>query len=220
MSSPIANKVILPLDTGNTGKNIRTQTRVVGADTVHEHFFVPISARSKLGIYFTDSGLQTVQAAAQNGTSTGFLWLINPIGSTVKISLKRVDIDFQISAASAFLTNPRIAFSLFTFTGTPSGAAITPAKRDSTDSAAQGSLRSAMTGLTIALGQIAFAMLPPVVMTAVGYAEPFESTWAPFNEEDWIVLRPGEGVVCYQPEAGTSLDTRKLLIDLVWEEFE
>ena len=40
MAAPIANKIILPDDSGNTGKKVRTQTRVVGADTVHEHFFV------------------------------------------------------------------------------------------------------------------------------------------------------------------------------------
>lgn len=68
MAAPIADKIILPLDTGNTGKNNRTQTRVIGADTVHEHFVVSVSQRSIVGGYKANAGVLTVPAAVHTGT--------------------------------------------------------------------------------------------------------------------------------------------------------
>ena len=73
MAAPIADKIVLPLDTGNTGKKVRTQTRVVGADTVHEHIYIPTRQAQVLGVYRLGMAQQTVLATAQNGTSTGFL---------------------------------------------------------------------------------------------------------------------------------------------------
>ena len=90
MAAPIADKIILPLDTGNTGKKKRTQTRVVGADTVHEDFVIPISDRKVTGSYKASSGTLTVPTAVHNGTTTGFLWLCNPVGSTIKMAAKRI----------------------------------------------------------------------------------------------------------------------------------
>jgi hypothetical protein len=37
MAAPIAAYVQLPADTANTGKKNRTQTKVAGSDTVHQH---------------------------------------------------------------------------------------------------------------------------------------------------------------------------------------
>jgi hypothetical protein len=48
MAAPTPSWVQLPLDTSNTGKKMRTQTRHVGADDVLEHAFNPVSLRSKL----------------------------------------------------------------------------------------------------------------------------------------------------------------------------
>lgn len=87
MAVPIADKIQLPLDTGNTGKKVRTQTRVVGADTVHEHYFVQISARNIVAAAKVSSGTLTVPTAIHNGTTTGFLWLYNPVGSAIKMAV-------------------------------------------------------------------------------------------------------------------------------------
>jgi hypothetical protein len=225
MAAPIADKVILPLDTGNTGKNVRTQTRVVGANTVHEHFFVPISADSKLGLYRAHSGILTIPIAVHNGTTTGHLWLFNPIGSAIKMRVRRLRETGQVVAGAIDLTAPRQLYSLFTYTGTPSGAAITPAKRDSTDAAAVGSLRSASTGMTVTLGATMRHTGVPAINATLASATIqvnlppcIYPPWDP-DEEECPVLRAGEGIVLWSADASTTAN-RRLFVDFAWEEFE
>ena len=222
MAAPVADNVLLPLDTGNTGKKMRTQTRTIGADSVHEHFFIPSSQRNYLGVFGYHGGNQLIQAAATNGTTTGFWWFINPIGSTVKIGIERVRYAHSITTTLSTPTCPRVVLQLFTFTGTASGAAVTPAKFNSGYPAAQGSMRTAMTGLTVSLGGIIDATLPIASIGTTGWAvvcPQFDDNIA-ISELSDIVLAPGEGIVCYQPDAGTTADTRRLIADIVTAEFE
>src|SRR5262245_17213865 len=167
MAAPVASKIILPSDTGNAGKNVRTQTRVVGADTVHEHFFILETRRSRLGIYYAASGTLTIPTSAQNGTTTGLFWIFTPVGSSVKVGVRRLATQVQFATTSAIdVSVPRIAFSLFTFAGTASGAQVTPAKRMSTDATPVGQLRTASTGMTVTLGAMIKSDFPPIMPTA------------------------------------------------------
>jgi hypothetical protein len=225
MAAPVADKIILPLDTGNIGKKVRTQTRTVGADSVHEHFFIPISRDSKTGFYRVHSGTLTVPTAAHNGTTTGHLWFMNPVGSAVKARLRRLREIMQFTVLTAVdVSVARQLYSLFTFTGTPSGAILTPAKRDSTDAAAVCTIRTSSTGITPTLGAAIRGVLPPVNATAASatiQANLPPSTypaWDP-DEEECIVLRAGEGVVLWSADASTTANKR-LVSDWAWEEFE
>lgn len=225
MAAPVESKITLPLDTGNTGKNVRSQTRVVGADTVHEHFFIPVSQYSKTGFYRAHSGILTIPTAAHNGTTTGHLFFFNPVGNTVKARLRRLRETGQVVSGAIDLTSPRQLFNLFTFTGTPSGATITPAKRDSTDAAATCTLRTAMTGATVTLGAvIRHTGIPGIVSTASSATiqtmlpPSIYPPWDP-DEEECIVLRAGEGVVLWSADASTTAN-RRLFSDWAWEEFE
>lgn len=221
MSAPVASYVQLPLDTGNTGKKVRTQTRVVGADTVHEHYFVPVNPRSILGEYFLSSGVLTATTAAENGT-TGKFWIVNPVGSAVKVAVHSTEAHIVAGALSAAQTTiTRLVLALITFTGTPSGAIISMAKRDSTDAAPVSSARSASTGLTITTGAVVRGWLYPTITgtTGTGQASPIV---VPERDQTWdenVVLRAGEGVVCYQPDAST-LATIRALVNMMLEEFE
>lgn len=226
MAAPVANKIQLPLDTGNTGKLVRTQTRVVGSDTVHEYYFVPTSARSKTGVYGATSGVLTVPTSATNGTTTGYFWLINPVGSAVKMAVRRISGSIQFNTLTAVdVTVPRVQFALCTFTGTASAGLITPWKRDSTDAAAVGNFRTASTGLTVTLGAAVHACLPPVVATAASATIQANMPPAVFppiepeTEDGQIILRAGEGLVCYSPDAATTAN-RRLVVNVTWEEFE
>lgn len=224
-AAPIADMLQLPTDAGNSGKKMRTQTRVVGANTVHEQFVIPTSLRSRLGVYFFHSGTLTIPAAAQNGTSTGHLWYQNPVGSSVKCAIRRTMTKQQFLVTSAVdVSVPRTGFSLFTFTGTASGATLTAAKRDSTDAANVCTMRTAVTGMTVTLGATIQAHFPPINATATsatiqGNFEPVVGQeWAP-SEDEMIVLRPGEGVVVWAMDAGTT-GNRRLITDFVTEEYE
>lgn len=225
MAAPLASRIQLPLDTGNTGRKVRTQTRVVGADTVEEHFFVPISKDSKVGLYRAHSGILTIPTAAHNGTTTGHLWFQNPVGSAVKGRLRRLYETLQLVSGAIDLTAPRQLFSLFTFTGVASGAAITPGKRDSTDVAAVCTLRSAPTGMTVTLGAtIRHTGVPAINATLasatiqVNLMPCVYPEWRP-EEEESPVIRAGEGIVLWSADASTTAN-RRLFSDWAWEEFE
>lgn len=218
MAAPIASFAQLPTDSGNAGKKMRTQTRTVGADTVHEHFFVESSTREMLGSYIAHSGVFTIQAAAQT-FPTAFLYVINPIGNTPKMALTAIEVLSQLGSALAAPTSPRLLWRLFTFTGTASGASITPAKLDSTFPAATGSIRTASTGLTITAGADALCSLPVASATAVGYTPPQMDEWFEDVEKNQIILRAGEGIALFQPDAGTASDTRRIIVTVKWDEF-
>ena len=51
MAAKTDQVIILPSDSGNTGKKIRTKESTVGANTVEEYYFIPSSERSMLGNY-------------------------------------------------------------------------------------------------------------------------------------------------------------------------
>jgi hypothetical protein len=218
MAAPISAFAQLPSDSGNTGKKMRTQSRIIGADTVHEHFFVQSSTREMLGSYVAHSGVNLVQASAQT-FPTAFWWFINPVGNTTKIALTAIEIITQLGSALAAPTSPRLLIASFTFTGTASGAQITPGKLDSTYPATTASLRTASTGLTITKVADLICALPIASATAVGYTAPMMDEWFEDEEKNQIILRAGEGVALYQPDAGTASDTRRIVTTLKWDEF-
>lgn len=218
MAAPISAFAQLPTDSGNTGKKMRTQTRVIGADTVHEHFFVESSTREMVGSYIAHSGVNLVQATAQT-FPVAFWWLINPVGNTNKIALTAIEIISQMGSALAAPTSPRLLLATFTFTGTASGAQITPGKLDSTYPATTASFRTASTGLTITKTADMLCALPIASATAVGYAPPMIDEWYDDKESNQIILRAGEGIAFYQPDAGTTADTRRIVTTVKWDEF-
>lgn len=212
----------LPTDAGNTGKKVRSQTRVVGADTVHEHYHIPISPRSVVGSYKASSGTLTVPAAVHNGTTSGFLWLMNPVGSSVKMAIKRISWNIQFIALAVDLLGGELRFSLNAFTGAGSAGLITPAKRDSTDAAAVGNLRSASTGMVVTLVASIYGTQYPTMDLVTGGAGHWNPEWnalEPDAEQDEIILRPGEGISIWHAIAVTAAN-RRLFINVGWEEFE
>jgi hypothetical protein len=226
MSGPIAGKLILPDDSGNTGKKIRTQTRVIGADTVHEHFYVPVSICRIMGIYHANIPLYTVANSAQNGTSAAIGWLQVPAAATVNARVRMMSVSHTNAVATAIdhATAPRIAFQRATFTGTPSGAVITSAKRATTDNAAQCDIRTASTGLTISLVANALvwaSLCPGVDITTSGVYNSFlREEWRPMVEDEFIDLAPGEALAIYQIDAGTASDQRRALVNICWDEYD
>lgn len=222
MAEPVANKIILPLDTGNAGKNVRTQTRVVGSDTVHEHYFVQSSPYSRLGTFLLGTTQFSVQASAQNATSTGFLWLQLPAASTADAILRSWSMEYNSSAATAMPTAPVISLVRFTFSGTASGASLTPGKARTSEAANQLIVRTAVTGMTVTPGATVGQSSVPSILTAVGI----------YGMKDWLIqeggdfetndlrIVPGDGLVLYQTVAGTTADVRRFTCDIKWDEVE
>jgi hypothetical protein len=222
MAAKTDQVIILPTDSGNTGKKIRTKESVIGANTVEEYFFIPSSERSMLGNYKYSSGAIAIPAAAHNGTTTGFLFLINPAASTATVSLDRTTLKQNFSTTLAVdLIAPIINVSRFTFTGTLSAATITPARRKTADAANQGLMSLAMTGLTITLGAVVYTFIGQtmdLVTGGGGHWSAQTDEWNPMSDDDEIVLVPGEGLVWWSSLAVTT-GNRKLAINGAWKEW-
>jgi len=173
--------------------------------------------RLKQATAILHSGRLTVTVAADAATA-GRLWLINPVGSAVLIELRRVEMSSAPIAVTAFITSPRITCERVTFTGTATGATITPAVRDTTEAALVGSIRTASTGLTLTAGAVAYGFMVVPILTGVGASVPKLQEWEP-SEAGRLVLRAGQGVVIRQADAGTTADTRVFQINLAWSEY-
>jgi hypothetical protein len=226
MANPLAAYVILPLDTGNTGKNVRTQTRVVSGNTVHEHFFIPTIQYQVLSHYFFSSTQQTpVSATTQNGTTTGFFWFAN-IGTTSTISavIRRIICDCNAGSALATPTAPLISFTKFTYTGTASGATVTPVKWQTAAPLNQLTVYTASTGMTVSLVGDIGAFSLPSAETAVGCfygtKEVISKNPLAYQRGFDLEIAPNEGIVVYQSTTSTSSDTRKINIQMEWDEVD
>ena len=229
MGAPAASYVRLVDDASNTGKKIRTQSIVVGSDTVHEYMFVETGPRNILGVYNFSTALYTVAASAQAGTTAAIAWLINPRNSNVVARLRNLKVTVTNAVATAIdhPTAPRIALQRVTHVGVPSGASLVGAKRKTTDPTSTCTLYTASTGLTVTLRELLWAALVPGVdFTTAGVFNMFHvEEWNPqcfscANDDELIEIRPGEGLVIYQIDAGTTSDQRRALVTGRWDEIE
>lgn len=182
---------------------------------------VPVTdGTTRLGVYYYHSGALVVNAAADGAATAGGgrLWLQNPTGSGVTLRVRKIRFKSQLASALVAVTSPRIAVEKGVFTGTASGASVTAAKRKTADASAVGSLRTAVTGMTISSSAVVCSFFPVSSATAVAYNTPAIDEFDP-GAEDYIELAAGELLVVRQADAGTASDTRRFMVDFVVEEF-
>ena len=185
-----------------------------------------------LGTYQAEL-IGTVAAAAQTINTGGFFWAFNPAasGKIVKIERFGIEICQTTSVAAGFPTAPRLGFFKFTYTGTPSGATVATSGTASTVGKFDNNFptnvfdwRSAITGATCVYGQAMFSAMATAiavvgtVTTSQIAGMRSDNEYQPRETEYEHVIRPGEGVVIYQPEAGSTSDTRKFTCRVFWEE--
>lgn len=222
MAAKTDQVIILPLDTGNTGKKVRTKESVVGANTVEEYFFIPSTERDVTGHYKFSLPAQAIPTAAQNGTTTGLMFLTNPLASNIKIAIDRMTFKHNFSTTLAVdLIAPLINVNRISFTGTLSAATTTSAKRKTADATAQGLLSIASTGLAITNVAALFGfigMTMDLVTGGGGHWSAQTDEWNPDFESNEVILLPGEGIVAWSTLAVTTAN-RKIIINGAWEEF-
>jgi hypothetical protein len=211
----------LPPDAGNTGKKMLVRkVDIGGGEFRYANVFTEGRSERVLGVYRTVLPQVTIQAAAQNGTTTGFAWGVIPSGSTVKARIRQVSVITQHSTVLATPTAPRLILQVFSYTGTPSGATLTPGRVDSAGPAPVLDMRAAMTGMTVNLAAAAPLGVAGVVgaLTAVAAYCPCETKMIEADEDGFPVIAAGQGFVIYQDVAGTTSDTRKASISIVHDE--
>lgn len=190
------------------------------ADRYGRQYVVGTDDIKRDGVYYYHSGVSVVAAAADGAATAGGgrFWLINPVGSSKILQLRKATFISQMGSALATPTSPRFTLEKFVFTGTASGAQVTPALRRTADSAATGSLRTAVTGMTISSAAVVCGFLVVAGATAVAYNSPAEQLFEP-GPDDRILLGAGEGLVLRQADNGTTSDTRRTILNLVVEEY-
>lgn len=179
----------------------------------------------RTGLYFAASPNSNLTTAADAATS-GRFWITNT-SSIVQIRIIEIRYTSLItSLIDLGSQTPIVTIERMTFTGTPSGTLIVPAKRDSTDPANTGTFRSAATGMTITAGAVLRSWYP-ASQVSVGGLLAVNATALPVTEQGFfprdetgdIVLRQNEGIVFRQASAGSSTEARTMQIDIVWEEY-
>jgi hypothetical protein len=227
MAAPIAGYVQLPADTANTGKKNRTQTKVSGSDTVHEHFVVPSAAYTHTGRYFSvSSAAQGVSSAAQATSVAGMYYLHNSTDNTAVGMLRSVDINYSLdgsTAVAATICCPVFALQKYTFNTAHSGTTVNIVSAQTSSTTAKLNMRQVPTGATITLvGPIGAAPFPAILTTVGNYGGSFSlyQDSETYNRGFAVEIAPGEGVVLHQLTTGLAADTRKFTAKFVWDEID
>lgn len=231
MARATPDYTILPSDGSNTGDKSATILKAQGADTVALPRVVTDRYETVKVVYRASMALQSVQAAAQNATSTGFLWISCPAAVTTRaMRLRKMELQINHSASTTMPSVPRIGLARYTFTGTASGATLAGAKIDPDSANPSIDLRTAVTGMTVTLntdpGSLLNSVLVPPMhnVTAAGLlfmpSVPQNIIDISADEDEWPMIKAGQGLCLYQLDAGTASDTRRFTASMVWDEIE
>lgn len=178
--------------------------------------------RTLSGLYYGTTGPIAYTTAADAATD-GSLWLVNT-SNTVVVYLRTVRFTALLDSLAILTNLPTIHMERMTFTGTPSGTLVTPAKRDSVDAANTGTIRTASTGMTITAGAAIESFSPPTADVIGGLLSVNATASIPVEQlfvgdlDSFITLRQNEGIVFRQSTAGNATENRQYWLNLVWEE--
>lgn len=171
-----------------------------------------------LGIYYGIFGPSQLNNAA-DGATVGRMWLVNT-SATIAAAIRYVSFEAVLASTTAMLTFPRITVERMTFTGTPTGASITPAFRASTDATNTATIRTASTGMTITAGAGIHNFIPPLSLTGVGTISiPEQKLNLSDHADGRVILGQNQGIVIRQADGGSPNDNRRFFISIAWEEY-
>ena len=214
----------LPSTAGNTGALVHHVQKNLTVGLVDEPIVVLAKKQIVTGVYQAAMAQTVVAALVQNGTSTGFLWITNPVANTTRACrIRKIWGESTLVSTLVAISGPRLGlYQMASFTGTGSGAALTAAKLDSAYASATLDIRTAVTGLTPVVGtRLSTAQIAGCI-TAVGVTQPSElNVIGPrLDEDEYVTLRPGEGTILYQDVAGTTAETRVFNLQILWDEID
>lgn len=229
MAAPVASFVQLPSDASNTGKQNRTQTKVVGSNTVHEHFLVPSPAYTHTGRYISCSTVaQSVSSVAQVPSTAGHYYLHNSTANTAVGILRNVELTYSVDPTTAVsVTQGPCHFMLqkYTFNTAHSGTTVNIVATQTSSTTPKLNMRQVPTGATITLvGPIGGTLFPAILTTAGTYGGQLAVYGAhshePYNRGFSVEIGPGEGVVLHQLTTGSTTDSRRFTAKFVWDEID
>lgn len=178
--------------------------------------------RSLRGVYFAALGPLSYTSAADAATG-GDVWIVNTSSSVVAY-LKHLRFTVVLQDLALLPQLPTIRLERMTFTGTPSGTLITPAKRDSTDLANTATVRTTSTGMVITAGAAIDSYSPAAADVVGGLLAANAAAAVPSEQvldltlDDYIAIRQNEGLVIRQHTAGSATENRFYWVNFNWEE--
>jgi hypothetical protein len=226
MAAPVASYVQLPADTANTGKKNRTQTKVVGSDTVHEHHIVPSAGYTHTGRYFSvSSAAQTVSSAAQVPSTAGFYYLHNSTANTAVGILRSVEISYGTTGtAQPAFSSPLFQLQKYVFGTAHSGTTLNIVSAQTSSTTPKLNMRSAPTGPSTftVVGPIGSKAMPALMSSVASFGGTMSLYEAPehYNRGYAVEIAPGEGVVLHQLSTGLAADSRVFTATFVWDEID
>ena len=228
MAGPVAAFVQLPADSNNTGKKNRTQTKIVGANTVNEHFVVPSHSFTRTGYYILQTTGDVVAATSQTGTGSAFYWMnMSTLAATTNAValIRKISVSYGIGGAIVISTaSPVLNFTKYTYNGAASSAAsVAPLANATGTPAPLMSVITTSSGATITLVRdVANFVVPALVTTAGTYGgnAVIYETADPYTRGTALELKSGEGLVIYQSQAGVGSDVRKFTAHIEWDEID
>jgi hypothetical protein len=179
----------------STGNKMRTRSRLVGADTVHEQAIFTAA----MPTYYV---LADAVALAQN---KHHLALFNGVGSGVMLCVKKL---FQINLSLAAVTGVALRFDIKRSTAQSVGTAITPQTMDSANAALPAQVACA-TGATVTEGGLLFPFTTQsdeiaAANTAVAnFLTQYNNLILESTEMQELRLREGEGMTVKQITSST-----------------
>lgn len=179
----------------STGNKLRTRTRVIGADTVHEQ----ATFTAAMPTYYA---LADAVALAAN---KHHISLFNASGSGVVVSVKKL---FQINLSLAAVTGVALRFDVKRTTAQSAGTAITPVSMDSNNPALPAQV-TASTGGTITESSLLYPFTTQndeitAANTAVAnYLTQYGNLMLESPEMQELRLREGQGLTVKQITSNT-----------------
>lgn len=225
MAGPVDSYVQLPSDASNAGKKNRTQTKVVGSNTVHEHYMVPSLGFTRTGRYIAAStAVQAVSSVGAAVTTAGVAYLHMSTAQTAVGVLRKVEMSYsQAGTAVISQSAPHYQLQKYTFNTAHSGTTYNICATQTTSTTPKANIRIAPTGATITpVGNIGAFSLPALVSTAGTYGGivTLYEVAEQYNRGSAVEFAPGEGIALFQATSGNAADTRTVAFKFTWDEID
>jgi hypothetical protein len=222
MAAPVASYVQLPADTANTGKKNRTQTKVVGSDTVHEHHVVPSPGYTRTGRHAYQSSMHVLSTAA---TNTTHLVLAMTTAATHRAVLRSIDVSWSITGTIAATTaSPLLVIQKATygtaFTASTNGAVI---NYQSSSTASQLNAYLGSSGASVGTPVPFASFAVPALLTTVGTYGGQANLWRSRDNYDLgtgLEMKAGDLLQVIQPTTGSNGEQRTFTVRFEWDQVD
>jgi hypothetical protein len=222
MAAPVASYIQLPLDTDNTGKKNRTATKVVGSDTVHEHFIVPSPGYTRTGRHAYQSSMHVLSTAA---TNTTHLVLAMTTAATHRAVIRSIDVSWGITGTIAATTaSPTLVIQKATygtvFTASTNGQVI---NYQSSSTASQLNAYLGSSGASVGTPVPFASFVFPALLTTVGSYGGQSNLWRSVEQYDagtGLEMKAGDLLQVLQPSTGSNGEQRTFTVRVEWDQID